>query len=49
MWRKQVDVLSGKFTVIAPDPRGLGTDYAELAGLQEIRWVIHLGTVNVSN
>ena len=36
MWQKQVDVLSGKLTVIAPDLRGFGTAYAELAGLQEI-------------
>ena len=36
MWQQQVNVLSGKFTVIAPDLRGFGTAYAELGGLQEI-------------
>jgi len=36
MWQQQVDALSEKFTVIAPDPRGFGTAYAELGDLQEI-------------
>jgi len=36
MWQQQVDLLSGKFTVIAPDLRGFGTAYAELGALQEI-------------
>ena len=36
MWQQQVDALSGKFTVIAPDLCGFGTAYAELGGLQEI-------------
>ena len=36
MWQQQVDVLSGKFKVIARDLRGFGTAYAELGALQEI-------------
>jgi pimeloyl-ACP methyl ester carboxylesterase len=36
MWQPQVDVLSEKFSVIAPDLRGFGSAYPQLAGLHEI-------------